>query len=107
MVLPPRGSERGQVSELAELERVLLAEGFRVISSGITGKVASGPAEERVDEAARFSDLERALILAKKSNADTLLQVGEMAFQPAERLFVLEEDSNHLKEITEEPADRL
>jgi hypothetical protein len=105
MVLPPRGSERGQVSELAELERVLLAKGFRVISSGITGRVASGPAEERVDEAARLSDLERALILAKKSNADALLQVGEIAFQPAERLFAfLEGDSSHLMEVTEQSS---
>ena len=44
-------------------------------------------------------------ISMKKSNADTLLQVGEIAFQPAERLFVLEGDSNHLKEITEESSN--
>jgi hypothetical protein len=105
MVLPPRGSERGQVSELADLERVLLGRGFRVISSGITGRVASGPVAARADEASRLSDLERALILAKDSNADALLQVGEIAFVPAERYFtLLEGDFRQFKEVPESPA---
>jgi hypothetical protein len=105
IVLPPRGSERGQVSELADLERVLLGRGFRVISSGITGRVASGPVEARADEASRLSDLERALILAKDSNADALLQVGEIGFVPAERYFtLLEGDLRHFKEVPEPPA---
>jgi hypothetical protein len=105
IVLPPRGSERGQRSELADLERVLLGKGFRVISSGITGRVASGPVEARADEASRLSDLERALILAKNSNADALLQVGEIGFEPTERYFtLLEGDKSHLKEVPELPA---
>ncbi len=105
IVLPPRGSERGQRSELADLERVLLGKGFRVISSGITGRVASGPTEGRAIEASRLSDLERALILAKDSNADALLQVGKMGFSPAERYFVLDDhDPSKLKEVLEPPA---
>jgi hypothetical protein len=106
MVLPPRGSERGQVSELSDLERVLLAKGFRVISSGITGRVAAGPVEARVDEAPRLSDLERALILAKGSNADVLLQVGEIAFESGERHFtLLDRGSSDLKEVQERPSN--
>ena len=102
IVLPPRGSERGQVSELADLERVLLGKGFRVISSGITGRVASGPVEARAEEASRLSDLERALILAKNSNADALLQVGEIGFVPAERYFtLLEGNMRHFEEVPE------
>jgi hypothetical protein len=107
MVLPPRGSERGQQSELADLERILLAKGFRVISSGITGRVASDTVEARADEATRLSDLERALILAKKSNADALLQVGELGFKPSERYFaVLEGDREKYAEIPEPPDSR-
>jgi hypothetical protein len=105
IVLPPRGSERGQRSELADLERVLLGKGFPVISSGITGRVATGPVEARADEASRLSDLERALILAKDSNADALLQVGEIGFEPAERYFtLLEGDLTNPKEVPEPPT---
>jgi hypothetical protein len=105
IVLPPRGSERGQRSELAEVEKVLLAKGFRVISSGITGRVASGPAGSRADDVSRLSDLERALILARDSNADALLQVGEIGFAPAERYFILVEgDRERFAEVPEPPS---
>ena len=105
MVLPPRGSERGQQSELAGLERALLAKGFRVISSGITGRVASEAVEARADEAARLSDLERALILAKKSNADALLQVGELEFKPSERYFTVRKgDRGNFTEVPDPPS---
>lgn len=105
IVLPPRGSERGETSDLADLERVLLSKGFRVISSGITGRLASGPVEVRADEVSRLSDLERALILARKSNADVLLQVGEIAFTPSERYFTLfESDPHHLTEVFDPPS---
>jgi len=102
MVLPARGSERGQHSELADLERTLLARGFRVISSGITGRVASDSSEARADDATQLSDLERALILAKKSNADVLLQVGEFEFKPSERYFVIVDGGrNRFTEVSE------
>jgi len=105
MVLPPRGSERGQRSDLSDLERFLLEKGFRIISSGITGRVASGPSEVRADESSRLSDLERALILAKNSNADALLQVGEIGFSDAERHFVLPDGERaNFKEVPESPT---
>jgi sugar phosphate isomerase/epimerase len=76
MVLPPSGSERGQVSELAQLEKALIKAGVRVISSGVTGRiVVEGAGERKSDAAQSLSDLERALVLARKSGAEVLLQV--------------------------------
>lgn len=104
MVLPPQGSERGQQSELAQLEQFLLGKGFRVISSGITGRVASESVEARADEASRLSDLERALILGEKSHADAILQVGKLGFEPRERYFtVLKGDRENFAEVPEPP----
>jgi hypothetical protein len=88
MVLPPRGSERGQVSELADIERVLLGSGVRVISSGVTGRVVLDQAGNRVETAANLSDLERALVLARNSNAEALLQVIEIGWTDSHRAFV-------------------
>ncbi|HZL16216.1 MAG TPA: hypothetical protein VFG23_00595 [Polyangia bacterium] len=57
MVLPPFGSERGQTSELADVERVLLAGGVRVISSGVTGRVVRDQVGDRVETAANLLTL--------------------------------------------------
>jgi hypothetical protein len=82
MVLPPRGSERGAVTDLAALERALLKHGVRVISSGVTGRVVDGPDGRRVAESAtQLNDLERALVLARKSNADAVLQLMDMGWR--------------------------
>ena len=93
MVLPPRGSERGQVSELADVERVLLGGGVRVISSGVTGRVVLDQAGNRVETAANLSDLERALVLARNSNADALLQIIEIGWTDGRRAFVRNSDA--------------
>jgi hypothetical protein len=95
MVLPPHGSEHGQASELSDVERVLLGGGIRVISSGVTGRVvldSSGNPGNRVETAANLSDLERALVLAKNSNADALLQIIEIGWTDGHRAFVLTGD---------------
>lgn len=83
MVLPPRGSERGAVTDLASLEKALLKKGVRVISSGVTGRVVVDGAEGKRggDTATQLSDLERALVLARKSNADAILQVMEIGWR--------------------------
>jgi hypothetical protein len=86
MVLPPKGSERGEVSELANLEKALLKRGIRVISSGVTGRVVVDNAEGKKNEGAKdLTDLERALVLARKSGADALLQVIRMEWRGNER----------------------
>jgi hypothetical protein len=92
MVLPPFGSERGAASALAEVERVLLDGGVRVISSGVTGRVVRDQTGDRVESAANLSDLERALVLARGSNAEALLQILEIGWVQGERSFVLDQD---------------
>lgn len=83
MVVPPQGSERGAVTDLAYLEKALLKHGVRVISSGVTGRVVVDSSEgAKGGEAGRhLSDLERALVLARKSNADAILQLIEMRWR--------------------------
>jgi hypothetical protein len=97
MVLPPRGSERGQASELSEVEHVLLAGGLRVISSGVTGRVVSDASGNRVEPAANLSDLERALVLARNSNANALLQISEIGWRPDQRVLV--RDGHRFREV--------
>jgi hypothetical protein len=80
MVLPPSGSERGQASELAAVERVLLGAGIKVISSGVTGRIVLDGSGNRVETGANLSDLERALVLARNSNAEALLQVTQLGW---------------------------
>lgn len=92
MVLPPSGSERGQGSEYAVVERFLLAGGIKVISSGITGRIVEDGSGNRVETGANLSDLERALVLARKSNADALLQVLDVGFVRGHRWFTADPD---------------
>jgi hypothetical protein len=102
MVLPPRGSERGQVSESADVERVervLLRGGFRVISSAVTAKVVRDPTGNLVERASTLSDLERALVLAKESNAEVLLQIVEIDLKDRYRPFVPGSREGRFQEI--------
>jgi hypothetical protein len=103
MVLPPRGSERGEVSGLANLEKALLKRGIRVISSGVTGRVVIDNAEGKKNEGAQnLTDLERALILARKSNADALLQVIDIDWKQDPRhyrYFRLASDGQRFEEL--------
>jgi hypothetical protein len=87
MVLPPSGSERGQVGELVEIEHLLLDNDFKVISSGITGRVVTSG---DMVGAAPMSDLERALVLARTSHADALLQIARVTRERSYRAFVWE-----------------
>jgi hypothetical protein len=74
MIVPPSGSSRGDFEPfLYEFERAFLNKGLRIVSSAITGRVVQ---EGKSENAAQLSDLERALILAKETGADAVLQVG-------------------------------
>ncbi len=76
MILPPSGSSRGQFEGyLNEFERAFLQKGLRVVSSAVTGRVVQ---ERKSESAAQLSDVERALILARETGADALLQVGSL-----------------------------
>lgn len=76
IILPPSGSSRGAFEGyLNEFERALLQKGLRVVSSAVTGRVVQ---ERKSESAAQLSDVERALILARETGADALLQVGSL-----------------------------
>jgi hypothetical protein len=93
MILPPAGSERGAETALADIEPFLLEARFEVISSGVTGRVVTDESGNRVEAAANLSDLERALVLAKASNADVLFQVSEIGWTTGYRSFIRTDDT--------------
>ena len=82
MVIPPSGTARGQFDAVIALfERELLKSGVTVISGAITGRVvidAAGGTDRRIEAAAALSDAERALIMAKQTGADAILQIGQL-----------------------------
>lgn len=102
MVLPPRGSERGAATELGALEKELLRRGIRVVSSGVTGRVVVEQTESGrgTEGATSLSDLERALVLAKKSNAEGLLQVSTLEWRPQVRHYVRRQGSTELELVS-------
>lgn len=99
MVIPPSGTARAQFdTEINLFEREFLKNGITVISGAITGRVvleAPGEGAEKKGEAARdLSDAERALIMAKKTGADAILQIGQFGWSSEEarsRYFILDE----------------
>jgi hypothetical protein len=81
MIIPPSGSARGTFeSKLSLFEREFIRQGMTVISSAITGRVvmdSPDKSQERKNEtASNLSDMERALIMAKTTGADVILQLG-------------------------------
>jgi hypothetical protein len=109
MVVPPQGSERGAVTDLAYLERALLKSGVRVISSGVTGRVVVESAEgtKGGEPGRNLSDLERALVLARKSNADAVLQLIEMRWKDdvpeLYRYYWFDAATSHWAEMNKKP----
>lgn len=111
MVIPPTGAPRGAFEpQLLLLEREFLRCGLTVISGAVTGKVvleAPGTGAERSHEsAALLSDLERALVMAKRTGADAILQVADITFVPVgetARCFVTDRPGRPFREV--EPAE--
>jgi hypothetical protein len=86
MVIPPSGTARGQFDrEINFFEREFLNHNLTVISSAITGKVVlefqGNEGEKKQERAQDLSDAERALVMAKKTGADAILQIGTFAWQ--------------------------
>ena len=107
MVIPPSGTQRGGFDrQISLFEREFLKSNVKVIAGAITGRVVlesqRDGSERRVEGAAQLSDAERALIMAKQTGADAILQIGEFTWtanpQPT-RYFVLEGDN--YKETTQ------
>lgn len=98
MILPPSGSTRGTFEGyLNEFERGFLKRGIRVVSSAVTGRVVQ---ERKNESAAQLSDIERALILARETGADALLQVGSLDEVNEHSRFFCGESANELTECT-------
>jgi len=81
IVIPPSGTARGQFDrEINFFEREFLNHNLTVISSAVTGRVVlelKGSDGEKKEEGAQgLSDAERALVMAKKTGADAILQIG-------------------------------
>lgn len=79
MVVPPSGTVRGGFErELSVFEKRFLQNGVTLISPAVTGRVVGETTEQggKTDSAETLSDVERALVLARKSGVEAILQVG-------------------------------
>ena len=86
IVIPPSGTARGQFDrEINFFEREFLNHNLTVISAAVTGRVVfelkGNEGEKREEGAQGLSDAERALVMAKKTGADAILQIGTFAWQ--------------------------
>lgn len=102
MVLPPSGTARGGFErELSLFEKHFLDAGVTVISPAITGRVVGIGGKD--ESAQALSDAERALLMARQTGAQAILQVGTFeAIGLAERL-LCGQDPAHLEECGPEP----
>ena len=81
MIIPPSGTARGTFeNKLSLFEREFIRQGMTVISAAITGRVVMDSPdksqEKKNETAGNLSDMERALIMAKTTGADVILQLG-------------------------------
>ncbi len=87
IVLPPPGSSRGSFEpKLVLFEREFLRRGLTVISPAVTGRAVVPPgkdtAERKPESPGTLSDLERALIMAKGTGAEIVLQLSTFIWLP-------------------------
>lgn len=85
MIVPPTGTA-GPVFEesLAAAERAFMRRGITVISTAITSRIILERDDRHQEESGLgLSELERALVLAKESNADGVLQIGTWRWRQA------------------------
>ena len=111
MVLPPSGTVRGEFDRrVGFFERELVKKGTVVVSGAVTGRVISeyrgaagrdGGQQSAADTAARLSDAERALVMAKTSGADGILQIGFFNYRrsPTGRSFIWNPESGKFSEV--------
>jgi hypothetical protein len=83
MIVPPSGTAGATFDQgLAAAERVLMRQGCDLISPAVTGRVINPDSAGEVSDAGvALSDMERALVLAERSNADVVLQIGDLSFE--------------------------
>jgi len=108
MVIPPQGTVRGEFdSNVATFEREFLKKGVTVISAAVTGRVvleSAGKEEKGGQIAVNLSDAERALVMAKQTGADAILQIGLFQWNnsTATRFFIRTDDAYEYKEVTKQ-----
>lgn len=105
MVLPPSGTARGVFeAQLANIEAEFLRRGLTVYTPAVTARAIVPDLEKDRDfqTSQQLSDVERALILAKESNAEAILQVGSFEWIPnaVERHFI--HDGNAILSVSAE-----
>ena len=80
MIIPPSGTARGAFElQMTLFEKEFLRQGMTVISPAITGRIvmdSPDQTEEKNETGSILSDMERALVMAKNTGADAILQVG-------------------------------
>ena len=111
MIVPPSGSAGVEFQEnLAAIERSFIARGIAVISPAITSRVVLGDDQrdrQRVQQGLALSEVERALLLARDSNADGVMQIGlwqwvsEDQSDLSARYFVEDESTKSFDEVDE------
>lgn len=113
MIIPPSGTARAVFEpRIVLFERALLKRGITVISGAITGRVVMENPDavaKKNEAAAELSDMERALIMAKKTGADAILQIGDFWWSKNTkytRFFVTEKtDRAPFREVDKEEYD--
>jgi len=98
MVVPPSGSDSSRYeSQISSLEAELMRNGVRVISGAVTGRAI----ECRSVATARLTDLERALVMARETGADAILQIESLGVieKVASRYIVLERGADEAQEV--------
>lgn len=110
MVVPPSGTARAAFdAEVANVEREFMQRGLILISPAVGARVTEGDDDKSKSETqAQLSDVERALILAKKSGADAILQVGQFQWtnDKTNRYFKVGSDGCTLGEVSKSEYDR-
>ncbi|MCL5277662.1 MAG: hypothetical protein M1517_07820 [Deltaproteobacteria bacterium] len=107
IVLPPSGTARAEFEPTVALfEREFLRRGVTVISGAITGRVVFGAVQQGEKKEAtgeQLSDIERALIMAKQTGADAILQIGNFDWKQnvAGRFFVYNQYTNTFQEVSQ------
>ncbi len=111
IILPPSGTARAEFEPIVALfEREFLRRGITVISGAITGRVVFGAVQQGEKKEAtgqELSDIERALIMAKQTGADAILQIGKLTWTQnvPGRFFLYNSNSNTFQEVSQSQYD--
>lgn len=113
MIIPPSGTARGVFEpKIVLFEREFVRRGITVISGAITGRVVLENPDslaKKNEDAAELSDMERALVMARKTGADAILQIGDFWWSKNTRFtrfFVAEEiDGAPFREVDKAEYD--